>query len=467
MNHLLRARSVSFQYPQNQRGFGPFSLSLDPGESILISGLSGSGKSTLARCLTGIIPHLYHGDYRGEMWLGKVRTDQAPLWALSEMAGFVFQNPALQMIAPSVEEEILFGLENLGLSRLVMHDRLEEALARFGLVQMRHRSPLTLSGGEQQKLALAAVMARKPEVLVLDEPLSMLDTTSALAFVAHLAEQAGHGISTVLLEHREAYLRAIPGLRVEPLTGSSTPDFEPPDFDVSITFPARTLVVEHLQVTRGTNCILKDLSFQLESGQITALVGPNGVGKTTLFRALAGFQPYLGQATLAGATEKPHFGMVFQNPDVQLFNATVRDEILYQVAQPDMNWYRWLLAMLDLERYEQTPPLLLSEGEKRRVALATVLVRRPGGGILLDEPALGLDSVHKAVLLRLLRALADQGMFVMFSTHELELAAQADHLILLGADGIAAQGTARAVMGRDAAWNEIGLARPEWLELPV
>lgn len=466
MNQALRASQVSFQYPQNQRGFGPFSFSLLPGESVLISGPSGSGKSTLARSLTGIIPHLYRGEFKGEVWLGEMRTDQTPLWALSEQAGFVFQNPALQLIAPSVEDEILFGLENLGLARSIMADRLEEALSRFGLQALRHRSPLTLSGGEQQKLALAAVLARQPKVMVLDEPLSMLDTTSALALVTHLTELAGSGTAMVLFEHREPYLSLIPGLRTEPLQDYVLPEIGEPAQASFEPLPDQTLIVDRLGIIRGKKQVFTQLSFELKSGQVAALVGPNGVGKTTLFRALAGFQHYQGTISLAESKEKPGFSMVFQNPDVQLFNATVKEEVLYQVPHPDLSWYRWLIAMLDLERYEQTPPLLLSEGEKRRVALATVLMRRPGRGILLDEPALGLDQYHKAVLLHLLRALAHQGMFVLFSTHDLELAAQADHLILLGEQGIAAQGPTRTVLGDDSAWSAIGLVRPDWVEIP-
>jgi energy-coupling factor transport system ATP-binding protein len=466
VNEILRANAVSFRYPQNGRGFGPFSLSVQQGECVLISGLSGSGKSTLARCLVGIIPHLYHGDFQGEVWLDRLRAAQEPLWALAEKAGFVFQNPALQILAPTVEEEILFGLENLGISREAMRDRLEEALERFGLASFRGRSPQTLSGGEQQKLALAAGFARRPGLFLLDEPLSMLDTTSAIDLTCQLADLKRAGVPSVIFEHREAYLHAIPGLRKITLESPEPAPVHELEDEEKEPQPIQTLVIDRLQVERGKKQILRGLSLTLKSGQITALIGPNGVGKTTLLRALAGFQSYQGEIQVAERHEKPHFGMVFQNPDVQLFNATVRDEILYQVNSPDLGWYRWLISMLDLERYEATPPLLLSEGEKRRVALATVLMRRPGSGILLDEPALGLDSSHQAVLLRLLRALSRMGLFVLFSTHDLELAAQADHLILMGSDGIAAQGPVAETMGNDAAWATIGLVRPAWIKGP-
>ena len=326
MNCILRATSLSFRYPQNQAGFGPFSLSIQAGESILISGRSGSGKSTLARCLTGIIPHLYHGDFRGEVVLKGMRTDQTPLWELSETAGFVFQNPALQILAPTVEEEIVFGLENLGLSPGEVRNRAEEALFTFGLERFRQRAPHTLSGGEQQKLALAAVMARRPELLVLDEPLSMLDSTSAVQLVAHLSKQLAAGLSMILFEHREAYLRAIPDLRVESLAAPDPAEIDEPAWAQTAPRPRQTLVVEQLQVKRGKNRILKGLSLTLLSHQIVALVGPNGVGKTTFLRTLAGFQDYQGTICLAEQPGKPQFGMVFQNPDVQLFNASVGEE---------------------------------------------------------------------------------------------------------------------------------------------
>jgi cobalt/nickel transport system ATP-binding protein len=181
---------------------------------------------------------------------------------------------------------------------------------------------------------------------------------------------------------------------------------------------------------------------------------------------MAGLQKYAGtiQVQTGLAEERPQLGMVFQNPDLQLFNATVREEVLYRLPKPDLKLYDWLMGELMLERYASTPPLLLSEGEKRRVALATMLMHKPAHGLLLDEPALGQDAFHKTTLLKLLRAYAGAGFLVVFATHDLELAFQADHLVLLGGSGIAAQGKAPEIMRMDHAWQSLGLVVPEWMK---
>ncbi len=129
-----------------------------------------------------------------------------------------------------------------------------------------------------------------------------------------------------------------------------------------------------------------------------------------------------------------------------------------------MGLFAWLMEALDLCHYEAAPPLLLSEGEKRRLALATVLMRKPRHGILLDEPALGQDEDHKRVLMNLLHKAAANGFLVIFSTHDIELAARADHLILLEPDGVVASGTPRQVLNNSTAWDRIGLRIPQWVQ---
>ncbi len=458
----VRAEQLGYRYPQRRAGLRQISLSVAAGEQWLIAGPSGCGKSTLARCLTGLIPHLYHGSLEGAVWLNGLRTSETPIWRLAEEAGLLFQNPAAQMLAHSVEDEIVVGLENLNLPRRAVGERVEEALHRFGLEPMRARSPQTLSGGEQQKLALAAIMARRPPVLVLDEPLSMLDATAAGELVEHMCGLAAGGTSLVVCEHREVYLRQLAGLHTLrlPADGAREAPSEVPPL-VSAPVPPFWLEVSGLGVALGERPVLDDLNFSLAGGQVVAIVGRNGVGKTTLLRALAGLQPHAGRVSIDG--QLADLGMVFQNAELQLFNGTVRDEILYRVADPDEGLYNWLLAALGLERYQTTPPLLLSEGEKKRVALATVLMRGPRHGLLLDEPSLGQDAAHKAMLMRLCRSLAAAGRLVVMTTHDLQLAAQADRLLVLGAEGFVAEGPPATVLRSEAPWRRIGLPVPAWV----
>jgi energy-coupling factor transport system ATP-binding protein len=464
LNGILRAEQLAYRYPQNEYGLQPISLAAEPGEALLIAGPSGCGKSTLARCLTGLIPHLYHGTLRGSVWVDGLRTEAAPLWQLSERAGLVFQNPSAQMLAESVENEVIFGLENLGLARQTIKQRLEEALAHFGLQGLRQRSPQTLSGGEQQKLALAAITARRPPVLVLDEPLSMLDGTAAADLVEHLTKLTASGTTVVTCEHREEFLGDVPGLRTIRLEGRAQPETSPPPSPFRAGSPGGSLEVKGLSVSLGGRPILRDIRLSVEGGEVVAVVGRNGVGKTTLLRALAGLQQHGGTINIDG--RDPDLGLVFQNADLQLFNASVRDEILYKVAAPDPELYGWLLQALGLAAYEEVPPLLLSEGEKKRVALATVLMRRPRDGVLLDEPSLGQDAAHKSLLIRLARSLAGAGQRVILTTHDLPLAVQADRLLLLGPEGFVADGPPAQVLEAHAAWADLDLRVPHWLEVP-
>lgn len=465
MPFRIEADQVAYQYPQSEQGLPPVSLTVSPGEFIHIEGVSGSGKSTLARCLTGMIPHLYHGTLHGSVRVDGLSTREHPLWRLAEHAGMVFQNPSAQMLGVSVEDEIIFGLENLGLPRDEIAARLEAALTRFGLAGMRRRVPQTMSGGEQQKLALAAIMARRPSTLVLDEPFSMLDVTAATELVERLNDLSREGTSVVVFEHRAEFLDEVPGLRRLALNGAA-----PSVSHSTVTgtaLPLRqaqeplTLSARGVTVELGGRTVLHNLDLTVRGGETVAIVGRNGVGKTTLLRALGGLVDHSGEIDVNG--ERPDLGLVFQNADLQLFNASVRDEILYRVDNPDMALYDDLLEALGLARYEDTPPLLLSEGEKKRVALATVLLRQPRHGVLLDEPSLGQDVRHKHMLLRVARALNDAGRMVIMTTHDLSLAAGADRLILLGAEGFVADGSPGEVFADRAAWGSIGLYVPDWL----
>ena len=269
------------------------------------------------------------------------------------------------------------------------------------------------------------------------------------------------GTAVILCEHRHEIVTELPNLRELSLAGGA-----PTHLNTQIEWSASRqehleLTIEGLHVTLGQQTVLQNFSMAAQGGEIVALVGRNGVGKTTLLRTLAGMQRYEGNVMVNGRS--PQLGLVFQNPDLQLFNPSVREEILYRLLQPDMARYCQLLAALGLEPYEETPPLLLSEGEKKRLALATVLMRQPAHGLLLDEPTLGQDAAHKTILLRLLRHIAYSGQLVLITTHDLALAAQCDRLVLLGDHGILADGPPDMVFADGSAWKKAGLIVPDWI----
>jgi energy-coupling factor transport system ATP-binding protein len=460
---VVSVRDLVYHYPHNGHGIDLASLSVRAGESVLITGPSGCGKSTLARCLCGLIPHLYRGQMRGKVRITGMATDQASLWQIAERVGMVFQNPALQMIASSVEGEIVFGLENLGLTRDEMRCRLDWMMDRFNMRAWRTRSPSMLSGGEQQQVALAAMAARRPPVLVLDEPLSMLDAAAAARLLGYLGDLVRDGTAVIVCEHRTEPLHELPNLRCIELSaqmaGGAGPETDRP-FPAVTSDPFR-LEISGLRVRLGGALVLDGLNLAAPGGQVLAVVGRNGAGKTTLLRAIAGLEGFEGSITVKG--ERPDFALVFQNPDLQLFNPTVRQEILFRVPRPNMDRYHWLVSSLGLARYENTPPLLLSEGQKKRVALAIALMREPRHGVLLDEPALGQDVGHKGRLIRLARTLASSGSLVVMTTHDLTLAAQADRMALLGEGRIVADGSPAELLADRAAWEKVGLFVPRWV----
>jgi energy-coupling factor transport system ATP-binding protein len=277
------------------------------------------------------------------------------------------------------------------------------------------------------------------------------------------------GTSIVAFEHRSEYFEDIPQIRKKLLNGHqrTTPIPHPNDRQLPVfskSHNAEILQVKDLSVRLSGKTIVNRLNFELRGGTLTAIVGRNGSGKTTLLRALAGLQPHDGTVTIG--SDRPNLGLVYQNADLQLFNPTVKEEILFRIPDPDMALYHSILEVLGLTIYQDTQPLLLSEGEKKRVALASVLMRQPEHGILLDEPSLGQDILHKEMLVQLSNALTRIGKIVVMTTHDLSLAAQADEIILLRESGIVAQGPTDQILKNDSSWDEVGLFVPEWVTNP-
>ncbi|MCW4045112.1 MAG: ATP-binding cassette domain-containing protein [Candidatus Bathyarchaeota archaeon] len=201
---VIETRNLTYTYPNAAKpSISGVSIKIEKGEFVLITGPSGCGKTTLCRCFNGLIPHFYQGELKGEITVAGMDATKHPTYEMAKHVGLVFQNPENQLFALSVEKDVAFGLENLGLSREEMRKRVDWALNLTGIYDLRERSPHEVSGGQQQRVAIAAVLAMQPEIVVLDEPTSFLDPLSAEKIFEVIYEfNKKLGITVVLVEHR-------------------------------------------------------------------------------------------------------------------------------------------------------------------------------------------------------------------------------------------------------------------------
>ncbi|MEM1946646.1 MAG: ABC transporter ATP-binding protein [Candidatus Caldarchaeum sp.] len=201
---IIEVRDLSFTYAGGAKpALSHVSLDVEEGEFVLVVGPSGGGKSTLCRCLNGLIPHFYDGEYSGKVVVDGLEVDRTPTYVLSQHVGMVFQNPQNQLFSLSVESDVAFPLENLGLPREEIRERVDEALSIMNIEHLRDRSPFELSGGQQQRVAIASILAMRPRIIVMDEPTSCLDPLSAVNLFNSIDEiRRKLGLTIILVEHR-------------------------------------------------------------------------------------------------------------------------------------------------------------------------------------------------------------------------------------------------------------------------
>jgi len=201
---VIETRGLTYTYPGTTRpSVEDVSISIETGEFVILTGPSGCGKTTLCRCFNGLIPHFYQGKLEGDLVVASLRVEEHPIYELAKHVGLVFQNPENQLFALSVEKDVAFGLENLGMPRDEIKERVDWALRMTGIEDLRERAPHELSGGQQQRVAIACVLAMQPEVMVLDEPTSFLDPLSAQKIFEVIHDlNKKLGITVVLVEHR-------------------------------------------------------------------------------------------------------------------------------------------------------------------------------------------------------------------------------------------------------------------------
>jgi len=411
----------------------------------LIAGASGSGKSSLLRVFNGLVPHFHGGTVAGSAEVCGHDVITSATRVLARRVGFVFQDPELQSVYARADRDVAFGLENIGVATAEMPRRVAVALEQTGISHLRGRAVATLSGGERQRLALAGVLAMRPRVLVLDEPLAQLDDDGARALVAILGELARAGTAVVVAEHRFEQLGVLPGgrlamdggrlLEADGQWNSRMSGAPPPGSAAAMApGPARGTVAWRLtDVATGPTRtpILESVSLEGRAGEVVALVGPNGGGKTTLLRTIAGLL-----APIAGTAERAPGRIAFlpQNPMALLHRPTVAAEIAWTVrADRSAGDARSLIAELGLSHLVERDPRDLSSGERQRAAIAAVLAGAPDIA-LLDEPTRGMDEAARDALCTVVTKMRAAGCAIVLATHDKHLvAALADHTVTVRA----------------------------------
>ncbi|MEU7716544.1 ABC transporter ATP-binding protein [Streptomyces tibetensis] len=477
------------------------------GELVLLAGPSGVGKSTVLGAVGGLVPHFTGGTLRGRVTVAGRDTRTHKPRELADVVGTVGQDPLSHFVTDTVEDELAYGMESLGLAPDVMRRRVEETLDLLGLADLRDRPIATLSGGQQQRVAIGSVLTPHPSVLVLDEPTSALDPAAAEEVLAVL-QRLVHDLGTTVLmaEHRlerviqyadQVVLLPSPGappilgdpaevMAVSPVCPpvvalgrlaawtplpltvrdarrkagplkqqleNAAPEGRGEQRDQPRTTrtrrheapPTPMGEVRALSVTRAHVQALNHIDLTITPGETIALMGRNGAGKSTLLNALVGLmRPSSGTVRLGEAT--PHrtaprdlvrkVGLVPQEPRDLLCADTVAAECA--AADKDAGaapgTCRALVSELLPGVTDGTHPRDLSEGQRLALALAVVLTARPPL-LLLDEPTRGLDYAAKARLVAVLRELAAEGHAIVLATHDVELAAEIAHRVVLLAEG--------------------------------
>jgi energy-coupling factor transport system ATP-binding protein len=503
----IEITGLSYSYANRQTpALRDVSLTCRAGEITLIAGRSGSGKSTLIRCVNGLIPQAYkNGTLAGEIRCFDESVIGMPLAYLSQRIGTVMQDPDKQIVATKVFNDIAFGLENLGLPRDEILKRVDEAANVLHIAHLLQRDTHSLSGGEQQKAVIAAVLAMQPRALLLDEPLASLDPPSAQEALRVFRRLADAGVAVMMIEHRvQDALRIEPEQCIELDAGEVVFAGDADAFRArhapDVKRDASSIVSHASNVTRHTSTDQSVLSFNrarfsypnsqkpqvndvmldVHAGDVMAVLGANGAGKSTLCRLAIGLlRPSAGTVMIDGldsagmtvARIVRKVGYVFQNPAVMLFANTLREELGFGPRNIGMSEAQIETAMSDAMQVVglgtiplDSSPFALSHGQQKRVALAAVLAMQPQV-LILDEPTAGLDDATAAGMMgRLLESpLAPKAIILV--THDLRLARTVANRAVLLADGaVLADGVPAEVLADEAVMEQARLMAGE---LPV
>ena len=480
----LTIKDLTFQYNSRQEpAIQDISFTANPGEVLLIAGSSGCGKTTLLRCINGLIPTAYNGDMQGEVLLYGQSVLDMDMAEISQQIGTVLQDPERQILGTHVLNDVGFGPESLGMPREEILSRVDMALEKMHITHLRDRETFDTSGGEKQKIALAGVLAMKPSILLLDEPLASLDPASASNALKIFRQLADEGLAVLIVEHRVedvlsihpekvlymdegriTYEGDVEGLvQVVDYTRIKLPaevvierakQAPPPKFS-PILVPSKEepqplvhFEDVHFRYDEELPFVLEDINFKIHKGDVIAILGHNGSGKTTMVKhALGLLKPTKGYVYLEGvdtqestvATAAKSVGYVFQSPSQMLFAPTVAQELAFgpknlgfskEKTQENVTW---AIETVHLEEEVDMPPLALSFGQQKRVSIAAILSMR-SRILMMDEPTAGQDYWNYNAFMDAILQMPGFDA-VVFITHDLDLALIYANRIMVLYDG--------------------------------
>ena len=496
---LLDAERLGFRYAEGPgEALRDVSLSIRPGEFVLLAGRSGCGKSTLLRAACGLVPHFHGGELSGRMTVAGIDTAEAGPGVLASAVGYVAQDPETQVVSTTVAAELALPLELRGTPAAARARAVEEVALALAIPHLLPRATDSLSGGELQRVALAAALVTRPRLVLLDEPTSQLDPVAGDELVWLLRRlNEEWGVSILLAEHRLERCLAAADRVIALETGTLAFDGPPRDFlawalprDPALSTPgarmfslagidplpvgvreARAILEASermaaadapaarsggrpavsaavlratdlwVELDRGESLhdVLRGLELEVGAGERVALMGRNGAGKSTLLRAAAGLvEPVRGRVEAPGGC-----ALLGQSPADFLVRERVDEELPGRAG-------RAALEAVGLEGFADRDPRDLSGGERQRLALAITMAgreREVAGLVALDEPTRGMDRSRKDDLAALVGHLAARGAGVLVATHDVEFAAAfADRVVLLGDGVVIADGPVAEVL---------------------
>jgi energy-coupling factor transporter ATP-binding protein EcfA2 len=501
----ILVENLAFRYRDREElAIQEINFQAEPGELILLAGASGSGKTTLIRCINGLIPRSYKGEVSGDIKLQGQDTKEMRLSGISQIVGTVLQDPERQILGTRVQNEVAFGLENLGLPRPEILQRVDIALDYLGISELRDRETFSLSGGEKQKIALAGILAMQPSILLLDEPLASLDPASAQETLALVRRLVDEGMTVLMVEHRVEdvlninpdqvmfmekgkirYQGSLAGLNkvvdyreikmparvvIERAARDPAPQeilFKPAEPLLQprseLTDDGPEPLVRFQNVSFGYERevqVLNDISLDINRGDVIAVLGPNGAGKTTLVKHAIGLlKPRSGKVLVNGketgklsvAQIANTLGYVFQSPSHMLFAPTVQEELTFGPTNlghdPEeiQKEVKKAIKIVNLKGREQDPPLALSFGQQKRVSIAAILAMR-SRILVMDEPTAGQDYKNYMDFMDAILQIASFEA-ILFITHDIDLAViYANRVLLVNNGQIVADGPPQEVL---------------------